>query len=133
MTVRHSSWAERVYGPSLKESCCKARTKHVFEETPCDTEVGGSIYVYIYVYIHILWLKHKRRYVPGCGCALSGNKPTSVWLVYGCCHISVNTWDPLTSSCFVVLDRCCCRAPRAQETLAKHVCVACRCQRPQPW
>ena len=57
MTVRHSSWAERVYGPSLKESCCKACTTNVFEETPCDTEVGGSIYVYIYVSIHIVWLK----------------------------------------------------------------------------
>ena len=75
MTVRHSSWAERVYGPSLKESCCKACTKNVFEETPCDTEVGGSIYAYIYVYIHILWLKHtKKRYVHGYGLAPHGTK-----------------------------------------------------------
>ena len=88
MTVRHSSWAERVYGPSLKKSCCKACTKNVFEETPCDTEVGGSIYAYIYVYIHILWLKHtKKRYVHGCGLALNGNKPIFAWLVNGCCHI----------------------------------------------
>ena len=138
MTVRHSSWAERVYGPSLKKSCCKACTKNVFEETPCDTEVGGSIYAYIYVYIHILWLKHtsctrKGATFMAVALHLMVQKTIFVWLVNGCCHISVNTWDPLTSSCFVVLDRCCCRAPRAQETLAKHVCVACRCQRPQPW
>ena len=38
------------------------------------TYVPTYIYIYIYIYI-ILWLKHnKKRYVPGCGCAIHGNK-----------------------------------------------------------
>jgi hypothetical protein len=75
MTVRHSSWAERVYGPSLKESCCKACTKNVFKETPCDTEVGGSIYIHTYCTLaQAHQLHNKRRKVHGCGCATHGTR-----------------------------------------------------------
>ena len=51
-------------------------------------------------------------------------KPTSAWLVDGWRHTFVSTWEPPTSSCFVVLDRCCHRAPRAQETLST-TCLCC--------
>ena len=82
----------------------------------------------------IVWLKHtKSATFLAVALHLMVQKPTSVWLVNGWRHISVSTREPPTSSCFVVLDRCCHRAPRAQDTLAQHVCVACRCQRPQPW
>ena len=88
----------------------------MFEETPCDTEVGGSIYSYIlYSGSSTLAAHIKRRYVPGCGCALHGNKPTSVWLVNGWRHTFVSTWEPPPVVLFI-LDRRCCRAPRAQET-----------------
>ena len=82
----------------------------------------------------IVWLKHtKSAKFLAVALHLMVQKPTSAWLVDGWRHTFVSTREPPTSSCFVVLDRCCHRAPKAQETLAKHVCVACRCQRPQPW
>ena len=133
MTVRHSSWAERVYGPSLKESCCKACTKKCSKKRLVTQRLADQyMYTYMYTYIYS-GSSIKGATFLAVAVHFMVQKTISVWLVNGCCHISVNTREPLTSSCFVVLDRCCHRAPRAQETLAKHVCVACRCQRPQPW
>ena len=114
MTVRHSSWAERVYGPSLKKSCCKACTKKTCSKKRLVTQRLADQYMhtYMYTYIYSGSSTPKSATFMAVALHLMVQKPTSAWLVDGWRHTFVSTWEPPTSSCFVVLDRCCHRAPK---------------------
>ena len=82
------------------------------------------MHTYMYTYIYSGSSTPKSATFMAVALHLMVQKPTSAWLVDGWRHISVSTREPPTSSCFVVLDRCCHRAPRAQETLST-TCLCC--------
>ena len=62
--------------------------------------------------------QHRYMFIVPVPRGLAHNKPTSVWLVNGWRHISVSTWEPPPVVLFI-LDRHCCRVPRAQAIITK--------------